>query len=82
MGWLLTIWLMLPHAESQVEVRMWLSGEHYCNFAQEKFLENPILHRLPHAAPPRDTPKVAKIEKSECRELKPEEAHLIPEHMR
>lgn len=82
MGWLLTIWLMLPQADSQVEVRMWFSRERYCDFAQEKFLENPILHRALIADPPKDEARVAAVEKSECRKLKPEEANLIPEHMR
>ena len=46
MGWLLTIWLYLPLAGTELEARMWFSREHYCNFAREKFMEIPMLHRL------------------------------------
>ena len=77
MGWLLTIWLSLPLVDSDMEVRMWFSRERYCEFAQEKFLENPILHATEDG---RQSDAIVK--KSECRSLKREEAALIPEHMR
>ena len=77
MGWLLTIWLNLPLAGTDLEVRMWFSREHYCNFAREKFLENPMLHRLPEGEP-----KEVRVRNSECRELREDETVLIPPHMR
>ncbi len=77
MGWLLTLWLSLPLVESDVEVKMWFSRERYCNFAKEKFSENPMEHILGNGRR-----AVAHIRDSQCRELLKTEAHLIPEHMR
>ena len=77
MGWLLTIWLYLPLAGSELEVRMWFSQEHYCNFAREKFVEIPMLHRLSEGEL-----KEARVRNLECRELREDEAALIPPHMR
>ena len=77
MGWLLTIWLNLPLVDTDLEVRMWFSRERYCNFAREKFLENPMLHRLPSGEM-----KTARVHHSECRELRENETALIPPHMR
>ena len=77
MGWLLTIWLSLPLVESDVEVRMWFSREHYCKFAREKFLENPMRHTTEDGRQAN-----AVVKKSECREMESNEAALIPEHMR
>tara|TARA_R110000787_G_scaffold263946_1_gene369847 strand:- start:2708 stop:3016 length:309 start_codon:yes stop_codon:yes gene_type:complete len=77
MGWLLTIWLSLPLADNHIEVRMWFSLERYCEFAQEKFLENPIRYSTTDGIQ-----SDAVVNKSQCRELKREEAALIPRHMR
>lgn len=77
MGWLLTIWLSLPLAPSELQVRMWFSREGYCDFAREKFTENPIMHLTPAGSAAR-----APVRRAACRELADDEAHLIPEHMR
>jgi len=77
MGWLLTIWLGLPLIESDLEVRMWFSRESYCNFARGKFVENPMIHRTPDGRLQK-----AVVQRSECRELRDDEAALIPKHMR
>lgn len=77
MGWLLTIWFSLPLVANDLEVRMWFSSQRYCAFAQEKFLENPILYSTTDAEQ-----SDAVVIKSECRRLKREEAALIPRHMR
>lgn len=77
MGWLLTLWLALPPMAGEIEVRMWFSRESYCSFAEEKFRENPIRRVLPDGG---EDP--AKVTRSQCRELRPGEAGLIPEHMR
>ena len=77
MGWLLTLWLALPPMAGEVEVRMWFSRESYCTFAEEKLRENPMRRVLPDGAE-----GAAKVTRSQCRELRPGEANLIPEHMR
>jgi len=77
MGWLLTLWLSLPLVESDVEVRMWFSRKSYCNFAKEKFVENPILHTVGNGKA-----ADASVKKTECRKLNKNETHLIPKHMR
>lgn len=77
MGWLLTISLFLPLADSDVQMQMWFSRERYCNFAHEKFLENPMLHSISGGQT-----AVAQVRRAECRPLRPDEAKLIPEHMR
>ncbi len=77
MGWLLTLWLSLPPLAGAVEIRMWFSRESYCTFAEDKFRENPMRRVLPGGGE-----GAAEVARSECRALRPGEAHLIPEHMR
>lgn len=77
MGWLLTLVMSLPMVSSDVEIHMWFSRKSYCNFALEKFTENPIMHQI-ETAPP----SPAHVKSSDCRKLTKEEAHLIPPHMR
>ena len=77
MGWLLTIWLSLPLVESDLKIRMWFSRQSYCNFAKEKFTENPIQHSVENGIPIE-----AKVKKYECRLLRKSEEILIPPHMR
>ncbi len=77
MGWLLTLVMTLPMAGSDVEIHMWFSRRSYCNFALEKFSENPILHRVDEAPVSPVT-----LKSIDCRKLAKDEAHLIPPHMR
>lgn len=79
MGWLLTIILALPPAGEQIEVRMWFSQQSYCTFAEEKFLENPIVAAAADGGPRLGT---AEVLRSGCRRLDDDELHLVPEHMR
>lgn len=79
MGWLLTIILALPPAGERLEVRMWFSQQSYCTFAEEKFLENPIIAASPGGGRPLGTAEVAA---SGCRPLERSELDLVPEHMR
>ena len=77
MGWLLTIWLTLPPVETDLEIRMWFSRQSYCRLAKEKFVEKPM--RLKTNDGRRG---VAQVAGAECRELRKDEAALIPRHMR
>jgi hypothetical protein len=77
MGWLLTLWLSLPLVDSEVEVRMWFSRETYCDFARQKFMENPMRHTTDDGREADAT-----VTKGACRELTEGEGTLVPEHMR
>lgn len=75
MGWLLTLWLALPLAHSEVEVRMWFSRESYCRFAEEKFRERPIRHMVVGED---GSSATAPVLGSECRRLGPDESEFVP----
>lgn len=78
MGWLLTIILALPPADERIEMRMWFSQQSYCTFAEEKFLENPIVAAAGGGRPL----GTADVVRSGCRRLTDDELRLVPEHMR
>ena len=77
MGWLLTIWLILPITNDNLKFEMWFSRESYCKFAMQKFLESPVFVRLNDGKE-----GTATVSEKQCRELKDNELNLVPKHLR
>ncbi len=76
MGWLLTLILALPQGGANVEFGMWFSQKSYCEFAVEKFSEQPYRIKFIDGRSASGKP----LDLS-CRELQPDELHLIPQHL-
>lgn len=77
MRYLLTILLAFPTSGEEMRMNMWFSQSNYCEFAIEKFTENPIT-----VSQQTGRTEDLQVRSATCRELADDEIALVPAHMR